>query len=78
MVLVHANWNMGVLLNCGFDEATKEWLARILPGSCGGLKNHRAIHFVGRLHDGVNLLHIINVKSRQSVAMLGSVVKKLS
>jgi hypothetical protein len=69
---------MGVLLNCCLNKTTKEGLARIFSGSCGGLKYHGAIHLMGCLHDGVNLLHIVNVKSRQSVAMLGCVVKELS
>ena len=62
----------------GADEVFEEELTRVLAGACGGLKDNRGTGFLGCFHDGLNLFEVIDVKRRNTVAVLGRVVEKLA
>ena len=75
MVLVHADGNVGVLLNGGIDHLAQERLTGVFASTSGGLKNHGAVDLGCRLHDRLDLLHVVHVKGRQAVAMFCGMVE---
>ena len=63
VILMHADRDLRVLLNGRLDQLAQERLAGILAGTRGGLQDDRAVTGFGSLHDGLDLLHIIDVES---------------
>ena len=55
---------------------TQEAFAGVGAGATGGLKDHRRVGLVSRLHDRLNLLQVVDVESRDAVAVLGGVVEQ--
>ena len=78
MVLVHANRQMRIHLNRSTNKVCENDVVGECPRPTAGLHNDRAVRFVGRFHDGQHLFHIIDVKCREAVVMLGGVIKKLA
>jgi hypothetical protein len=50
----------------------------IFAGAGRRLHDHRAAGLVGRGHDGLDLLQIVDVKRREAVAVFGGVVQQLT
>ena len=78
VVLVHTNRDVRVHLDRGSDEVAQKGLTGI--GACPGraLQNHRAVDRRRGLHDGLHLLQVVDVESRQAVAVFGGVVQQLT
>jgi len=64
VVLVQTDRNIRILLDGGFDHLAQEGLAGILAGAGRGLQDDRAVAGFGSLHDGLDLLQIIDVERR--------------
>ncbi len=78
MVLMHHYRDVRVHF-CGRDnQVTQEGLAGIGTGTGRTLQDDRAVNRIGSLHDGMHLLHVVDVECGQTVAVLGGVVQKLT
>jgi len=75
VVLVHDDRDMRVHFGSSDDQVTQEGLASVRAGACRTLQDHRAVNGIGSLHDGMHLLHVVDVECGQTVAVLGSVVQ---
>ncbi len=78
VILVQADRNVRVLLDGRLDQLAQERLAGVLAGAGRGLQDDRAVAGFGRLHDGLDLLQVIDVEGRQTVAVIGGVVEQLA
>ena len=78
MILMHHHRNMRVRLDGRSNQMAQESLARVFARTGRALQDHRAIDRIRGLHDGVNLLHVVDVERRQSIGMLGGMVQQLS
>jgi len=78
MVLVHHDRDMGIGLDRRQDQMAQERLTRIGTGTRGALHDNRAIGLVRRLHDGMHLLHIVDVEGRHAEVILSRVVQQLT
>src|SRR5574341_780030 len=52
-------------------------ITSVLARARGGLQDDRARRLLGRLHDGLDLLQVVNVERRHAVAVLGGVIEQL-
>ena len=78
MVLVHADRNVRIHFDRGEDEVAQEGLAGVGTGTGGTLQDHRRIDGGGGLHDGLDLLHVVDVERRQTIAVFGGMVEQLT
>ena len=78
VIKMHGDRNVRIGFNRGADEVFEEEFPRVLAGTSRGLKDNRGTGFLGSFHDGLNLLEVIDVKRRNTVAVLGRVVEKLA
>ncbi len=76
VVLVHDNRDLGIELGSRQHQVLQEKVVRELPSSARGLDDDRALCDPGRLHDGLDLLHVVDVESADPVAVLGRVVEE--
>ncbi len=75
VVLVHDDRNAWIELDGREHEVSKVGVLGISPSPSRGLDNHRRVCLLGRLHDGLDLLHIIDVKGGYAVVVFSSVVE---
>ena len=78
VVLMHDQRNVRISLGGGQDQVLDERLARVFARPGAGLQDDRRTDLVGRLHHGLDLLEIVDVESRDSVAVFGCVVEQLA
>ncbi|MBB5510502.1 hypothetical protein HDG35_006798 [Paraburkholderia sp. JPY681] len=52
-------------------------LTRVLARPSRRLQDHRAIGGLGRAHDRVNLLHVVDVERGHAVVVFGRVIQQL-
>jgi hypothetical protein len=55
-----------------------EGLAGVLAGPGAGLQDHRRADFVGGSHHGLHLFEVVDVESRNAVAVGGGVVEQFA
>ena len=48
--------------------------ARVFARTGRGLQDDRAVGFLRRLHDGLHLLEVVDIESRNAIAVFGSVI----
>lgn len=77
MVLVHHQRNLWPGLDRRLCDATQERFAGVTACAGGRLQYRRAIGLGGCLHDGLDLLHVVDVERRNTVAELGRMIEKL-
>lgn len=75
MVLVHDDGNAWVQLGSGEHQVAEVVVLRIGAGPPTGLDNHGRVGLLGRLHDRLNLFHIVHVEGCQAVVILGGVIQ---
>ncbi len=75
VILMHGNGNMGVHLGRGNDEMTQERLARVTARAGRSLHDDGTVNGIGGLHDGMHLLHVVDVESGQTVAVLSGMIQ---
>ena len=78
MVLVHHHGNVGVRLNSGLNEQLQKTFASIFARTCRGLHDDGRTRFFGSLHDGLDLLQVVDVESWNAVAVDGRMVQQLA
>ena len=78
MVLMHADRDMRIGFHCCFHHLAQKCFAGIFTRAGRGLQNHWAVAGIRCLHDGQNLLQVVDVESRQAIAVFGSVVQQLA
>ena len=62
----------------GQHHVAQVGLAGVLARAGAGLQDHRALRGLGRFHDGLDLLQVVDVEGRHAVAVLGGVVQQLA
>ena len=78
VVLVHHQRDVRIALDGGLDQVLDESLAGVLAGARAGLQDHRRADLVGGRHDGLHLLQVVDVESRDAVAVFGGMVEQLA
>jgi len=78
VVQVHGHGNVRVFLAGSFHELLEVDEAAVLQGAAARLDNHRAVGFVGRLHDGLDLLHVVDVERAHTVSALRGLIQNLT
>ena len=78
VVLMDTNRQFGEHFDTGRDHMAYHRIAGKLAGTGRSLQDNRGIDFFSGLQNSQNLLHIINVKSRNTVSVLGGMVKNLT
>jgi len=78
VVLVHHQGDVRVGLGGGLDQVLDEGLTSILAGASAGLQDDRGAHFVGGGHHGLHLLEVVDVESRNAVAVGSGVVEQFA
>ena len=78
VVLMHAHGDVRIGLDGGRDQMAKEVLAGILAGAGGGLHDHGGADFARGGHDGLNLFEVVDIESRNAVAVFGGVIEQLT
>jgi len=78
VVLVHDDRDVRVGFDGGVDQVAQEGFAGVLARACRGLHDDRRTDGVGRGHDGLHLLQVVDVECRQAVAVFSSVVQQLT
>ncbi|MCY1203348.1 hypothetical protein D9M72_148500 [compost metagenome] len=78
VVLVHDHGDVRIGFHGGLDQVLQEAFARVLARAGRGLHDHRAVGLRSGFHDGLDLLQVVDVESRDAVAVLGGVVEQLA
>ena len=61
-----------------FGHITEQGLVGIGAGTFGNLKNHRALLLGRSLDDGLKLLHVVEVESRDGIAAVNGSLEHLA
>ena len=77
MVLMHADGNVRIGFDCGFNQVTQECFAGIFAGIARSLHDHGSADGARCGHDGLNLLEVVYVEGRNAVAVSSSMLKQL-
>ena len=75
VVLVQHDGQARVRLSRGQHHVAQVGLARVLARAGRGLQDHRAVGGLGRLHDGLDLLQVVDVEGGHAVAVAGGMVQ---
>src|SRR5471032_1935249 len=78
MVLMHDNRNVWVGFDGSVDQVAQEGFASVLARASGRLHDHRAVERIGGSHDGLHLLQVIDVESRDAITVFGGMVQQLT
>jgi len=78
VVLVHHQRNVRVGLAGGLDQVLDEGLTGVFAGAGAGLQDDRCADFVGGRHDGLDLLQIVDIESRNAVAVGRRMIQQLA
>ena len=76
--MVHHQRDVGVGLAGRFNQMLDEGLARVFASTGAGLQNNWRTHFFGGLHDGLNLLQVVDVECRNTIAVDCRVVQQFA
>jgi hypothetical protein len=64
-----------IQLGRGQHQVPQVSVLRILPGAAGGLDDDRRIGLAGRLHDRLDLLHVVDVEGGHAVVVFGGMIE---
>jgi hypothetical protein len=78
VVLVHHDRDVRIGFDRGRDQVAQEGFAGIFAGAGRGLHDHRRADFIGRCHDGADLLEVVDVEGGQAVAVFSGMVQQLT
>ena len=78
MILMHADRDIGIKLDQSLDQLGEHDIVRVSAGAAARLNNDGRVGRGGRRHDRQALLHVVDIKSGDAIAMLGRVVKQLA
>ena len=68
--------NIRIQLGGGQHEVPQIVVLRIRAGAARGLHDDGRIGFAGRLHDRLNLLHVVDVERGQAVVVFGGMIEQ--
>jgi hypothetical protein len=69
--------NIGIQLDQSLDQIGEHDVVGIGAGAAARLNNDRGIGGGGGLHDRHALLHVVDIKSRDAIVVLGRMVEQL-
>jgi hypothetical protein len=72
------SWNVRPLLGRSLNQVLDERLTGIFAGTGAGLQDDGCSDLVGRHHDGLHLLQVVDVESWNAVAVDGCMVQQLA
>lgn len=75
---MHDHRDVRVLFYRRLNKVTQKWCTGIGSRTRRSLHDYRRVSLISGLHDGLHLLHIVNIKSRASVLVFCGMVKKLT
>ena len=78
VILMHHHRNVRIGFHGSLDEVAQERFPGILARAGGALHDHRAVGFVSRFHDRLDLLKVVHVEGGQAVAVFRRVIEKLT
>jgi hypothetical protein len=78
VVLVQRDGDLRIQFYGGQHEVKQKPIVRVLAGAATYLDDDGGLGLAGRLHDGLNLLHVIDVESANAIATLGRFIQELS
>ena len=76
MVLVHGDRDLRIELGGGEHQVPQVVVLRVGPGAARGLHDDRRIGLLGRLHDRLDLLHVVDVERGQAVVVFGGMIQQ--
>ena len=77
VVQVQHRGNLGIEFGGRHHQVIQEPVLRIGARAAAGLNDHRRLGFAGRLHDRLDLFHVVDVECANAVAALGCFVEEL-
>ncbi len=77
MVEMHTDRNMRIDFDDGVHHMLQHDVVGIGSGTSRRLHDHRCPNGIGRFHDGECLLHIIDIESRNAVAVFSGMIEQL-
>ena len=78
VVLVHHQRNMRITLDGGRNKVFDEGFAGVFARTRAGLQDHRGADLIGRRHDRLHLLQVVDIEGRNAVAVDGCVIQQLA
>ena len=76
VVLVHGDGDLRVQLGGGQHQVAQVVVVGVGAGAAAGLDDDRAVGLGGGHHDGLDLLHVVDVEGADAVVVLGGVVEQ--
>jgi hypothetical protein len=76
MVLVHGDRDVGIEFYRGQHQVSKIGVLRVGSRPTRSLYDNRGIGFVGSFHDGLDLFHVVDIKSGDTVVIFSSVIQQ--
>ena len=76
VILVHHDRDCRIQLGSRQHQVLQVRVLRVRAGAAGRLDDHRGIRLLGRLHDGLDLLHVIDVQCGDAIVVLGRVIQE--
>jgi hypothetical protein len=77
VILVQYDRKIRIDFGCRNHQVIQEAILRIGPRTAARLHDHRRLGFRCRLHDCLNLFHVVDVERANSVPAFGCLVQKL-
>ena len=77
MIQVQDRRNLRINFGRGDHQVVQEPILRIGTRTAAGLDDHRRLGFAGRLHDRLDLFHVVDVECANSVSAFGRLIEDL-
>ncbi len=78
VIEMHGHGDMGVFLHGRFHQFFEINHLAVFQRAAAGLDNHRAVGVVGGLHDGLDLLHVVDVECANAITAFCGLIQNLS
>jgi hypothetical protein len=76
VVLMHRDRDPRIELRGGQHQVPEVVVLAVAAGAAGSLHDHGRLRLLGRFHDGLDLLHVVDVEGGQAVAIGGGVIEQ--
>lgn len=74
MIQVQRHRDLRIQLGGRQHQVIQETILAVGARAARGLDDHRRLGLAGRLHDGLDLLHVVDVEGANAVAFLGGLI----
>jgi len=78
VVLVHDDRDIRISFEGCQNLVAEECFAGVFSRPCGGLHDDGRVEFACGVHDGADLLHVVDVEGGQTVTIFSSMVQQLA